>query len=523
MTLRNLWIQILLLNLYSTAYSQSSGLSVTHNKLNTEYACLYNNKDSLHIAGFSLINIRSSFTYFHSIYIPSKKTATHKISYISENDYAWRNINLLKSRERYISCFSSAFSDDSFNKTVLVADNTGQIVKNVETGLKTKGGVYFQYIYENPDSSFTVYAQIDFRNPNRPFYNQLIYKLDKNFKTLDSIFVDSFNYINQYQTKVGGLIPSKAGQYRIVMNPYLFSCDISQSKFNPQIVDFDQNLKIISSRPIIGKKIMLNNSLFVDNNSSIIYGQTMDTNVCLSTFQYGLGRPYIAMVDSSLNFKWEIEFEKGKSPPYVFLLNYGLDRLIKLKDGNFLAVGNYDYPSSKNPIDWYGSAGLMIKFTKEGKILWSKRHRYDDSVYCAESSFTLRDVAELSNGEIVAIGAMSVSCSSDTSRSGQRGWILHIDAEGEFIKSQILDTDLSNPISVYPNPFGDRIQIDNLENGHFSYSVFNAIGQKIADGKFHTSDRRHSIVLDALARGTYTLNITNESNQIVSSSKVVKE
>lgn len=503
-------IWIVLFFCYFKLYGQDYSLTPTNLGFNTEYACLYNNRDTIFINGYSLINWRSSFAHFNSIYIPSTRKLINRLSINdSTRDYASRNINLIKSQDRFISCYRSA-SKDSFFKSIAIFNSEGKLLKVIENSADTKGGVYFNYIYENIDSSFIVYAVIDYEKLSHPYYRQLVFRLDKNFRTIDSLYADSFNFNQQYQFKVGGLVSTTIDNYRLVMNPYKFSCNFNQSKYDIEIVDFDKNLKVKKRKSLTNRKLTLNNSLYVDNNNSILYGQSYDTNVCLPSFQIGLGRPYLAMLDSNLNFKWEIEFEKGKSPSIAFLVNYSLDRAIPLKDGNFLAVGNYDYPSSKNPNGLYGSSGLLIKFDKKGQILWSIKHRFDDSLYCPESNFFIRDVAELSNGEIVAVGAVNLACASnDTNVSPQRGWILHLDKQGRTISSQILNSELNTNIKIYPNPSNSFINIAGLINHRYELVLYNAFGKRVLSRFINTSFDNFQFNIDELPVGTYFLYLSD--------------
>jgi hypothetical protein len=508
--------------------SQSNNYTVTINKFNTELNCLYNSNDTIHIAGHALSSLQGNFMYLRSIIYPNKtQKNTLDLSNLL-NDYSDRGINLIKTTNSFISCSRSAHTD-TFNRCVIKTDITGKITKKFEKGLpKTRGGVYFQNIYQNSTNSFIVNAYIDFRKSGYPYYNYLIYKLDSNFNTLDSTFVDSFNYAKSYDIKTSGLAPNGSNRYRIIINNFKFNCDYNSSNYDAQVVDFDSSLKIIKSKSIPNRKINITNSIHIDKNRTIIYGERLDTNLCLPGFQFALGRPFLALIDSNLNISWEIHYDKDTGARMAYKIDRAINKVIRLKDGNFFAVGSHYYqlpnfiPNSDKNINPWG--GLVIKFDINGKILWSKRLRYDDyDSICPDSYFSIRDVTELKNGDLFAIGAMAHDCDNrDTAISAQRGWIMRLDSKGEVIKNQILSSDLINTISVYPNPFTEKIQINNLESGNYSYCLYNTIGQKIKEEKFHTIDGDHLINISSLPIGNYILNILDDTYKIISSHKLKK-
>ncbi len=73
-------------------------------------------------------------------------------------------------------------------------------------------------------------------------------------------------------------------------------------------------------------------------------------------------------------------------------------------------------------------------------------------------------------------------------------------------------------ITIYPNPGIGLIKLDNLSTEYKHYSVFNVLGEKVAEG---TIPLDRIIRIDALKRGNYLLSIRSE-NQVISKKIILK-
>jgi len=68
------------------------------------------------------------------------------------------------------------------------------------------------------------------------------------------------------------------------------------------------------------------------------------------------------------------------------------------------------------------------------------------------------------------------------------------------------ETSGQQPLEVFPNPVSDVLYLNNLPCETVDYSIFNVIGQKVAEGSSHGT-----ISVTALERGFYLLQVKGES------------
>ncbi len=69
-------------------------------------------------------------------------------------------------------------------------------------------------------------------------------------------------------------------------------------------------------------------------------------------------------------------------------------------------------------------------------------------------------------------------------------------------------------VSVYPNPFINRIHIENLDRGNYTYEMYNAVGKKVQSGK--VDENGEISTSPNLPYGHYYLTLHTESGQPLS-------
>lgn len=82
----------------------------------------------------------------------------------------------------------------------------------------------------------------------------------------------------------------------------------------------------------------------------------------------------------------------------------------------------------------------------------------------------------------------------------------------------VLDVpDLALAIQVYPNPSYDFLKIVSEDDQEIHYTLYNLLGLKIANGKFHNNTQ---LAIERFAKGHYQLLLTNPQQQLLQTFKI---
>lgn len=178
----------------------------------------------------------------------------------------------------------------------------------------------------------------------------------------------------------------------------------------------------------------------------------------------------------------------------------------------FFGYGQYRIGDDVNPDDYYG---FITKYTNEGDTIWTRRYRHPD--YDDYSTLhTVKDIIELENGDIVALGAIT-PIGEETEI-----WLFKVNSEGCFtqsdcdltqISTDVKILDYNNTITLFPNPALAIVEIKGIDsdeiNDIFIYSMSGEIVLK------PLTPIRNQLELDisCLVSGMYVISIhTKDKN-----------
>lgn len=158
-----------------------------------------------------------------------------------------------------------------------------------------------------------------------------------------------------------------------------------------------------------------------------------------------------------------------------------------MQSGEFIAVGFINTLETPE----CGDAGV-IKFSQEGDIFWES-----NLCFLPEGDLTdpknktrniLYDIIELEEGGFIATGASIIDLADSFP---QQGWIIRLDAEGEYVNSfEIPIFSETKNFEIFPNPAYEQVTIDLQKDKINKLKIYNSLGNqiysqsKIEDSKF---------------------------------------
>lgn len=145
-----------------------------------------------------------------------------------------------------------------------------------------------------------------------------------------------------------------------------------------------------------------------------------------------------------------------------------------------------------------------VLYLYDNKQIFYSKNKGDDWI---EITGNLPDSIEISHVDIAKDGTIFVASQSTVPYKLKFG-----------ITSNTIDNaDLTNKISVYPNPASDRISIETQKGDEVDFSIYNQMGNKVLTGNLST-DR--FIDIDILKNGIYILRL--DADGFISNHKFLK-
>jgi hypothetical protein len=187
------------------------------------------------------------------------------------------------------------------------------------------------------------------------------------------------------------------------------------------------------------------------------------------------------------------------------------------KGDYFFAYGMYvdddTLPDSYN----YSYHGLLIKYTNAGDTVWIRKYQ-NNSIDSTNVAFSINDIEELDNGDIVAMGIIR--------KTGENGriWLFKVNSEGCFgedscgvyqrtivheIEKSVVD------LYVFPNPASDIITVNLPHIGMWeNWTLYDISGKQVRKGVI---DKRLDFTITNLSNlnsGIYFLKVFDKKGKI---------
>jgi hypothetical protein len=285
------------------------------------------------------------------------------------------------------------------------------------------------------------------------------------------------------------------------------NCNMALFKAQTRLIELDDTLGIIRDTMESTKRMTPVHAIGEADGSSMVVGSRPDTWFCSLTNIWS-NSPYIQYLDSNAKLIWELGFNKRYSAYRGPFDNGTFKRVTKLKDNNYVAVGTICDSVIDSNISTRQN-GFVMKFDKNGKILWKKEYRLKKNSV-PTTDLSLRQVVELSNKDLICVGLIYLSDSDQVSGAkNSRGWILKLDQNGNLLQTSSEIEEVSkNAIQVYPNPASDWIHISSSVDWR-SYSIYSSSGQLLVENKIENS----KIYTGHLPVGSYFLNLHTKNGE----------
>lgn len=299
-------------------------------------------------------------------------------------------------------------------------------------------------------------------------------------------------------------------------------------EYHPEALTIDQQGNIL-----IGMKMTLFNSInadSIDNVHSVVW--KLDTSgVVLDTFRsksYLHGVNAIVPTDDGGCIFVDREVKNVEEQEYVariVKLDNNLEKewtkivgpqeyrtelfnIIKTNDGNYVAIGIAMDTITDNPC----VEAVVIKISEEGYVFWDNRvcHLLENANLDDNKTITrniLYDLIELDEGGFIGTGA-SIITQADS--FPQQGWIIRLNAEGEYVNSFDLPTFSDHQqLDLYPNPASNQVVVSLHQEKIDQIRVYNSQG-KLQYQHSHTYDSGHTIDVSNLQAGLYYIQVNGE-------------
>ncbi|MBK7390070.1 MAG: T9SS type A sorting domain-containing protein [Bacteroidetes bacterium] len=271
-----------------------------------------------------------------------------------------------------------------------------------------------------------------------------------------------------------------------------------------------------------------------DDGISVIQSPDSGYVICGSTESFGAGIADILIIktDSVGTIQWSRTF--GGT-------HYDIPRFIKSSgDGNFFIGG---FTQSFTPP---GFAELfLIKMTFNGDTLWSRSYGegnvLDDIIETSDGGLLL-GAMNYPNSELIKLDSMGLggcydqisftidTCSpSVVTPTWNSGFLSFTSVSMDTLHRTLLITNVCNlsglgeefdntTISVFPNPFNDKLEISSSGSGINDLFIFDSLSRKIFSTRFSDSISINTI---RLTKGVYFYKLINR-NGILKSGKLIK-
>ncbi len=244
------------------------------------------------------------------------------------------------------------------------------------------------------------------------------------------------------------------------------------------------------------------------NHLSAVRGVVTENNVVFSTYTPPATSPRHTLRSIDENKNETIIYQ----PEQVVSNVRGFSRIKLLDNGDILGIGGFQDISLSPPVE---QAPWLIRMSPAGDIRW-KRVFYELDPLTNRARFgTLRDVTELPNGDLYGVGDMEFE-------SITHSIVFKVDSDGcltpddcgivQFV-TDTEDVDISDDITVYPNPVSERFSIsipDDLLD--CSFMILDDIGRTIRKMQPLESKVEESVA--ELSSGLYYLVVLRDGKMI---------
>jgi len=194
---------------------------------------------------------------------------------------------------------------------------------------------------------------------------------------------------------------------------------------------------------------------------------------------------------------------------------YDIYEMTSCANDDFLICGEFQ-TGDKN------EAGLIMRFNKEGELLWERHYRaYDD--FGGQRDCYLEAVREMPDGSIVGIGSMQ---QESFFGAEEDFWILKVGADGCYRGGDCDDVNLNQwltsteeisdkpLLALYPNPVTDILNIESQEM--IVQTVISAPDGRLLSTQRH-ADTNITLDINLLEQGMYYLNVVTHGHEEIRS------
>ena len=430
-----------------------------------EYYDGFARKDTVYLFGYRGLRYKMPNGYIFTKYLISKFYGSQFISHSYYNIDSLTDqflyVPFLKSRNKLyilprggpIQYFAAL---DSFGKYLYHSKDTGEVAYPV-----------LMSMIESPDKS--ILAVGDYVPKDGSQSKHHLFRYD----TLGKMLWKKPN-VSSLSSGYSSIILSLKNQPVIIANEGILTCNMSLFDDHNRLITLDSNGNVIKDVSEKRNKSIGSRGIFHNSNNLILVGSYIDTWFCSLPFPFE--SPYIKCLDSNAQLQWELRF------PHRWSFQNGFRNVIKLKDGNYLAVGRVRDSIINGNADSIKSSGFVVKFTPQGSIVWRREYRVRDTIALGTLS-ELQKAVELSNGDLVCFGYYRMSDEdSDTSQPNQRGWLLKLTKNGDLVTTTAaIQETKQDVISFYPNPAKSKITIKSPYRID-KYILYDMQGRKIDMG-----------------------------------------
>lgn len=516
-------------------YTQSINKVFMYDELNTIPFNLLVNNDKLNITGIFIDTSNFGIKLFSSIY--DKNGLLIDANFYRPLNYehfvgGWYYGKLSKVNNGFIQAGYAA--DTGTGKTNLLLfhiDSLGHLMNYYVYNITNRNTDQFFGISVTQSKENYYYVSGSFSNGSvsLPF----LLKADSNGT---KIWIKYYNEVRLDFNAGASIIEDDSGHIVIAV--------ISETEYNPPIMHLLANkttiLNIDTAGTLLYARLDTSTSFQVgyslqkaNGNNYITCGHEITNRDSL--YGYSNRHGCITKWDSLFNKIWSKDFY-NTSDLYSKSVLYDV---IEMPDGSIIGCG-----SSGISLDslYYGLNGWLLKIDKDGNKIWSREYR-SFKYASADNHHYLYDVDVLSNGDIVAVGYVSV-VGGDVS---QQGWLIKVDSNGCLYDSNwcgysSIEVEFSPPqasqeeieVLVYPNPASDVINIE-IKNATFNLSdklsirIFDIQGREVFN-RVENYSENIEVEISQFDSGIYFVSINAEDNKLsasairaISVSKFVKE
>jgi hypothetical protein len=513
-------------------YTQSINNVFIYDELNTLPQNMIVKNDSIYITGYYVdTSLDYGIKTFSSLYNRQGQILNNNFYRpwgIGQFVSSWYYGKLCKTNKGYIQAGYAADSGTGNYSLLLTTYNFESKLLN-----------YYTYPTLSPSLSSGINA---IQTSNNEYYITGIYKLGSTGKPFllkaDSngtkIWIKYYNSVLLDFNAGASIIEDDSGHIVIAV--------ISETEYNPPIMHLRTNKTTILNIDTAGtlRYARLDTSTIYQVGYSL--QKTKDNNYISCghkiTYRDSLGgytnqQGCIIKWDSLYNKIWTKDYYHLNYNAYIVLYD-----IQELADGSIIGCG---YAGVGNDSVFYGICGWLIKTDREGNLIWSRAYQsYKYSNY--RNKHYLYDIDVLSNGDIVAVGYVSV-VGGDVS---QQGWMIRVDSNGCLydsnwcgynsieVEPKPMVWQAQNELRVYPNPASDII---NVEVSRFKYQdlteikfeIYDAIGINVNGlchseaGGVYDGELHYHLNMNELSNGIYFIRILDKENKVIGNGKFVKE